>query len=151
MAKVKVKTLVDAAARLGVIEDSPSGRGAFARWLQKDPDGAQKALTTAIPATSTVTASRSTPPARETAYPANWTGGRAIGSTSGVRAAGKPVGVRATEAPISEAYPANWLPGRARPAPATTVHAMSDTADFCRRMREAEEDRMRREVWNRTA
>lgn len=118
MAKVKAQNLVDLAVRLGVIEDGPHGRLAYASWLKRDPEGAQRLVTAALPtqraesssAGTAQAAGRSTQPGtpaagsgHETAYPASWRGAPARGDR---RRAASASSTRA------KAYPSSWTPRR---------------------------------------
>lgn len=84
MAKVKTKLLVDAAARCGVIENTPAGRKSYEGWLKRDPEGAQDALLRATRATARAVKAEASG-ATASDYPAHWRGRVSAAKSSRVR------------------------------------------------------------------
>ncbi|HEX7122367.1 MAG TPA: hypothetical protein VF178_08370, partial [Gemmatimonadaceae bacterium] len=153
---MKIATLVNAACKLGVIENTNAGRRAYADWLRRDPKAAQAPLARALPQSTrgkATASSRSTtrPPARISAsvppnaawsYPASW--------GSAVKAAEQPSGVRTAQAGADRRLAASVTPNTPYPPSMLTspsakarvveanggtpivekVHAMGDTAAY---------------------
>lgn len=165
MAKVKTKTLVDLACRLGVIEDKKQARTTYAAWLRRDPAAAQRPLVAAMPARpQSPSATTGTWSGRSgriqatdrrgddlTAYPAAWrvdVGARQRTSAVRTANAGQARATSTAQEPKTP-YPATMLTGHRLRAsvieargghPAERrVHAVGDTASYLAEVRRREQ------------